>query len=125
MLTEEKKNFLNNIFYPNNETKIFFESDLNIELEKVLCTCPIFSCDNLIDEVRENNLLDAIVKIGTFLSENSNYNETLHKLYPKENTIGIIKLVLINYVFWFSNTLEEYCGVNFAETPECILYCKD
>lgn len=121
-LVESKKYLLNAFLYPTSEAKTFFVSELNGKLESVICEDKLFAQENLIDEAREINYWETIKAIGNFLCQNAEYCETLHNIYEGETFLGIIKLVLIHYVYLCVSNSDVYKEVNFFNCPECILY---
>lgn len=121
-LTEDKKYLVDGFLYPTKEAKTFFQVDLFNKLSEILPLQILYCEENLIAEVREQNLWHCIEIIGNFLMENTEYKETLKQMYEEENLLGLVRLSLINFVYVYSQKNDEYKDVNFTKVPECILF---
>ena len=93
---EACKKIISEFLYPNDKVKKFLTRDLNEELNEIIDNNTLINEDNRVDSIRQSNLWENVKSVGNFLQKNSDYYETITKIWGSNDIIDNIRLILVN-----------------------------
>ncbi len=117
---EACKKIISEFLYPNDKVKKFLTRDLNEELNEIIDNNTLINEDNRVDSIRQSNLWENVKSVGNFLQKNSDYYETITKIWGSNDIIDNIRLILVNYVFCLCMYEQEYSDINIFTDSRCI-----
>lgn len=117
---EACKKIISEFLYPNDKVKKFLTRDLNEELNEIIDNNTLINEDNRVDNIRQSNLWENVKSVGNFLQKNSDYYETITKIWGSNDIIDNIRLILVNYVFCLCMYEQEYSDINIFTDSRCI-----
>ena len=114
-----------NYLYGDEAARRFVCNDLFQEISMLIDNSECIHWKNRIEANRIRNKKRVEMKITLFLKENRNYLNRLDELYDKMLISDVMNLLLVGYVFYLSQTVDQFKKINIFKNKKSICYSAD